>query len=397
MTMNIRRWILTLLIVVPGGLSANSIAPAATVDRDYRLGDDVAEGAVTNGAVTSTFDSIGTPGMSQLVDLTAVNTPTYRTITGRPDGVGGRGIEFNAAQSEYLHGPSLGFPEVSFSSIASPNSTGGTINYVGIADRGLQFWVKPDVTTVQTLVMDTNEHGVRINASGNFSMRYDGVDYDSNVAAAAGTWYHVEVVRPAGFQNGSRMFVNGVAAAAAPGGYGEGTSHLVVGANTDGTEDSFTGGTSEFFDGIIDDLKLFVIGVSTAQPGIPAVDFGTFNPAIDNQFIDWKLTNVAGDLNNDGVLNQTDKDDFIAGWRDKRLVNGIQVGDLTSHGQGDLNFDGITDIKDLVLIQNALPGAGLGSISAADLLHAVPEPTFVPLLFASLVPLAFRRTRRRRT
>lgn len=371
-------------------------ASAATVDRDYRMGDDPAEGAVTGGSVTKTFDGAGQPASGQLVDLTAVNTPTYVAITGRPDGVGGRGIQFNGAQMEYLHGFNLGFPEDSFSAASHHTPTGGNLDYLGISNRGLQFWVRPASTAVQTLVMDTNRHGVRINANGKFSMRYNGVDYESTQSVTTNTWYHVEVVRPAGAANGSRMYVNGVAVAAAPGGYDDDWADLTVGTNTAGDDQpspGFTGGTEEFFTGIIDDLKLFVIGTSTSSN---PVNYGPFNLAVDNQFVASPMSGIkgiAGDVTNDGVLNQADKDAFIGGWLDRRVVGGFQIGDLLSRSQGDLNLDGITDIGDLLLFQNALSGAGLGALTAADL-QGIPEPStlVLGLLLAGL--MAGRRNRR---
>ena len=374
-------------------LSAMSIG--ATLDRDYRMGDDAAEGAANGAPVSVTFDSAGLPGQGQLVDLTAVNTPTYVAISGRPDGVGGRGIQFNAAQQEYLHGFNLGFPEDSFSAATHHTPTGGALDYLGIANRGFQFWVRPTATTAQTLVMDTNRHGARINASGMFSMRYNGIDYDSSQAVVPNTWYHVEVVRPAGAANGSRMFVNGVAVAAAPGGYDDDWADLTVGTNTAGDDQvtpGFTGGTAEFFSGIVDDLKMFVIGTSTSTT---PVNYGTFSLAVDNQYVASTITGIkgiAGDVTNDGVLNQADKDAFIAGWMDRRLVNGIQIGDMTSRAQGDLTLDGITNINDLLLLQNALPGAGLGTITAAEL-SGVPEPATAALLLLSAIALPWRSRR----
>ena len=175
-------------------------------------------------------------GQGQLVDLTAVNSPVYAAISGRPDGVGGRGIQFNAAQSQYLHGFNLGFPENSFSAATHTTLSGGTLDYLGIGNRGFQFWVRPTSTAAQTMVMDTNQHGARISSSGKFSMRYDGLDFDSTLSVVPNTWYHVEVVRPNGAANGARMFVNGVAVAAAPGGYDDDWADLVVGANTAGDD-----------------------------------------------------------------------------------------------------------------------------------------------------------------
>jgi hypothetical protein len=346
--------------------------------------------------VDLTFDSAGVPGAGELVDLTAVNTPVYVAITGRPDGGTGRGIQFNAAQQEYLHGFNLGFPEDSFSAATHHTPNGGALDYMGIGNRGLQFWARPASTAVQTLVMDTNQHGVRINSNGRFSMRFAGVDFETTQTVTPDTWYHIEVVRPAGAGGGSRMYVNGVAVAFAPGNYNDDWADLTVGTNTAGDDQpspGFTGGTAEFYSGIIDDLKMFVIGTSTSTT---PVNYGGFNLAIDNQFIASTVSGikgVAGDVTNDGALNQADKDAFIAGWMDRRLVNGFQLGDMVSRGQGDLNLDGITDIQDLLVFQNALTSAGIGALTAADLQGAVPEPA-TALLFAIAVAgmqLMYRR------
>ena len=396
--MRIAQWIFPSLTFATTGLMIVALASAAALDRDYTMGDDAFEGASAGGSVAVTFDGAGDQGQGQLVDLTAVNSPMYVAISGRPDGVGGLGIQFDAAQMEYLHGFNLGFPEDSFSAATHNTQTGGAIDYLGISNRGLQFWVRPTSTAVQSLVMDTNQHGVRINSNGRFSMRYAGADYESTQSVVPNTWYHVEVVRPAGAANGSRMYVNGIAVAAAPGGYNDDWADLVVGANTAGDDQpspGFTGGTAEFFSGTIDDLKMFVIGTSTSS--MP-VDYGPFNLAVDNQFVASPITGIkgtAGDVTNDGLLNQADKDAFIAGWMDRRLVNGIQVGDLTSRGQGDLNLDGITNIQDLLVFQNALSSAGMAAITAAEL-QGVPEPSTAMLLIfsAAVISLLGRRTSR---
>jgi hypothetical protein len=390
-----RHWIVRLLALCAAGICIDSDTTAATLDRFYRMGEDAAEGATAGAAVSITRDSQGVAGQAQLIHLEAENTPTYRAITGRPDGGTGLGIEFNAADQEYLRGPNLGDPSVSVSAV-HPDAT---LNYNSLFDRGLQFWVRPASSAVQSLVMDTNQHGVRIDSTGRFSMRYAGTDYASTVPVVPNTWYHVEVVRPLGAAGGSRLYVDGIAVAAAAGDYNADTADLVVGSNTAGDETSFTGGTEEFFSGVIDDLKMFVIGqaAATTDPPRPAADYGLFNPAIDNDFIASPLTGikgVAGDVTNDGLLNQADKDAFIAGWLDRRVVNGIQVGDLISRAQGDLNLDGITNLHDLVLLQGALPAAGLAAITAAELQAAVPEPATAMLLLSAALNLALLRSRR---
>jgi hypothetical protein len=57
-----------------------------------------------------------------------------------------------------------------------------------------------------------------------------------------------------------------------------------------------------------------------------------------------------------------------------------------------LNLDGITNIQDLLLMQTALSGAGIGTITASDL-AGVPEPTTAMLAFLAVLPVVFLRNR----
>jgi hypothetical protein len=394
--MNIRRWNLTALALVATGMIVASAASAKTIDRDYRMGET--EGGSAPNAVTTTFDNAGTPGTGTFIDLLGVNSPTYVTITGRPDGAGGVGVQFNAASSQYLKALRLGFPETSTS--AGKPAPAQADNFTNIYDRGLQFWVRPGTPPVsglaQTVVMDTNQHGVRIGADGKFSMRYNNLNFATDVTATPGTWFHIEVVHPKGDRKGSRMYINGVAKANAGGGYDTADdSALVVGSNTAGIgviAPQFTGGTTEFFTGVIDDLQLFVLGFN----GRPVGGHGDFNFEADNAFADFTMSGVPGDVNNAGGFTAADVTAFIAGWGKENVVNGQRVGDIVSHGQGDLNYDGVTDVTDLKIIQNLLPAAGLPLITAAQL--GVPEPSTImlALLAAGVAPRAIGKARRRR-
>ncbi|MCI0334838.1 MAG: substrate-binding domain-containing protein [Planctomycetes bacterium] len=253
------------------------------------------------------------------------------------------------------------------------------------------------------LIRERAHDGVRINSSGNFSMRYNGTDFDSGVLVTAGQWSHIMVIRPAGAAGGSRMYINGVARITAPGGYDDDWADLVLGANTAGDDGGdhgdppvppvgFTGGTTEFFSGIIDDLEMFVMG-KTPPPA--EIDYGSFDFGTENDFAATQVSGVPGDVTNNGTFNSADKTAFIAGWLDRRLVGGIQVGDMVSLGQGDLNFDGITDIRDLIIMQGALAGAGMGAITAAELAGTVPEPSATVLgLWGSFAAAFLGRSRR---
>ena len=381
------------------GLGVASSGFASEDDRDYQFGES--EGGSNGNLVIQTFDDKGVPGQAQLVDLTADggSVPSYITIPTRPDGGTGIGVVFSGA--EYLRGESLNFPEESVSALsgrAVSDGQGGTItktlNYDGIANRGMQFWARPgSASGPQTIVMDSNQHGVRINSDGNFSMRYGEVDTASSVSAAPNTWYHIMVVRPDGAGAGSRMYVDGVAVAANNlNNYAVSSANLVIGANTggdDGTDGGvgFTGGTEEFYTGIIDDMNMFVIGDNSAEAGPPAgMNWGEFDFATENDFAAFTLTGVDGDVDNNGTLQQADVDDFIIGWQTENLVNGVRVGDLNSIASGDLNFDGITDIFDLNIMQEALRNSGLATISAAQL-AGVPEPSSLVVLLLAVAGL----------
>jgi hypothetical protein len=142
---------------------------------------------------------------------------------------------------------------------------------------------------------------------------------------------------------------------------------------------------------------MYVYGTTTSSAHI---NYGTYNFATDNGFAASPITGlkgVPGDVNNSGSLTQADKDAFIAGWMQKHVVGGVQIGDLFSYSKGDLNLDGITNIQDLLMMQNALTGVGMGTISASEL-AGVPEPASALLAIVALLPIAAgRRSRRRAT
>ena len=159
-------------VVICLSSAANAVG---TVDRDYGLGDDPAEGA-SEGAIIGTgnsfdltFDSMGTPGFGDLQDMSVGGAPVYANVSDRPLFDGGLGASFNGS-SDYLFGPNLNLPDSSAASVNHDDDPSGTslpgpLNYVGIVDRYFQFWAKPgsgNMGNTQSLVVDTNQHGVRI-------------------------------------------------------------------------------------------------------------------------------------------------------------------------------------------------------------------------------------------
>ncbi len=480
----VRRKGLALLSVIALSASVAQAAdpPAPFVDRLYRFGDSDT-GNTIGAQVTQqdangtrfTRDSAGSPGMNQLIHLAVVSTsanyPTYVSTTDRPDGLGGIGIRLNASNFDRHRlrtgfGEALNFPEQSPSSSASLVNPGGTLNYFRINDRGFELWVKPtNVGTEQHIVMDSQQHGVLIDSTGKFNMRYaskyevtttqlpgpDNVlgtaddilqtsdpvvtpaNYATDVTAVNNTWYHLSVVRPNGPGNGSIFYINGVAKAVTFGQYavetivniGEGNvftnldsldiSPLTVGWKTDALElDPAAPNNSLMFRGIVDDLKMFVMGLNDNDnlPGGGSNvlnDYGEYIFARDNGYaskfkpaVDGDITGGAGGIP-DGVVNLADATAFAANWLFEKRLTGVDsvtnisssrlIGDLTTRAKGDFNYDGIVNLKDWAILNNKNPSAGALAMQIITGV-VVPEPTSVGLLaVASLGGLVALRRR----
>ena len=205
------------------------------------------------------------------------------------------------------------------------------------------------------------------------------------------------VARPAGTESGGRLYVNGVAVAARPGGYnGAATEELVVGSNTGRDANlNFTGGTDEFYEGLIDDLTMVILGDNTDVGG---QDWGSFEFQFDNAFAADALSGVdPADVNMDGVVagdgtGPAASDDvraFVEGWRTRNELNGVLVGDLSTRMSGDLDFDGIVDLRDFSILNAANPALAM---AVRDQL-TVPEPSGALLCLLALA--GFGRIRRR--
>ena len=455
-----------------------ALPPSPFVDRDYGFGDD--DSSVVIGQYVSqqdtqgnyiTYDGAGDSGANQLIDLIAVTTTsrraTYVSTADRPDGNGGVGIQLNslAFDRQYLRtgfGEALNNPEQSPSSLASLLNPGGTLNYYHINDRGFELWAKPTaVSGEQHIVMDSQQHGVLINSEGNFSMRYASkyevettqlpgpdevlgtaddilqvsdpiitpANYDTDVAAVAGQWYHLAVVRGSGPNNGSILYINGVAESIGFGEYavetivneGEGEvftnidsldqSPLTVGrATTNNASFGVPAGEEYYFRGVVDDLSMFVMGLN---------DNDNVNGGGDNQLNDWGeyvfqrdngyaqafAPDVDGDLNGDDLVNLADAALFASNWLfEKRMtstdpftdeVYSRLVGDLSTRELGDFDYNGIVDLEDWAILNNMNPAAGAAALRMIQSGVMVPEPS--TLLLGGLAVVAALVVRRNRT
>ena len=445
--------------------TAFAVVPAPSLDRDYNFGEDDA-GAAAGGFVTNTRDNVGVAGQGQIINLrSSIDSglpAQYVNVINRPDGGGGLGIGLNTVEDPFNAGEFYNFRQhlETFGNgnfagggqqlalnlpIRSPSSTeadfeipapagapGGTLDYRFITDRGFQLWVQPwnlpDGSEDAHIVMDSNNHGVMIQNDGTFAMRYNGSginpaqpDYagvtqvtssDATADPNTATWYHLMVVRPFGPSSGSVMYVNGVAEAAATGTYKGETdltaedppaiidldnSALVVGANTAET-DAGTG-QSDFFSGVVDDLEMFVMGFNDSS------DFGEFEIARDNKYIDAFAPAVEGDItgdpngNPDGILDMADVTAFANNWLfEKRLEwtqgaedRSLVVGDLSTRLMGDFDYSGRIDLRDWEILSDQNPAL---AAAAWTLINAVPEPGTMLLACLGLTLAVTRRSSR---
>ena len=400
------------------GMSLAGSSQAVELDRVYQLGEE--EGGVAGNAVgASSFDTT-----SPFEDLASANGPTYASVSDRPGASGSSvGISFDGVD-DHLQGLRFGNPETSRSAAGWDVVTSGldlranAKNYTGIRDRGLQLWVKPNSAgsgSQQQVIADTTQFGVLIGDNGNWLLDSgNNALVDSGAAVAFDAWTHVSVVREFGV--GTTLFINGEAVTRTGSTYDTvDTSRLVLGSNTEGDEITFSGGTTDFFNGILDQVELFTWGeapevtvqnLAAQDVTFPAIDHGDFvfgevNGFATLPFADGGLSGVAGDVNNDNTLDNADVTAFLAGWRNSNFVefapgtggagSNTPVGDLVSYSRGDLNFDGSTDISDAVLLHQALVASGAGGLNFDLLTGAVPEPSSAALAMLSLAALRVRR------
>ena len=229
---------LGLLIGVAFLVMAPEAQATRTADRLYSFGEDVDESGALNDTVGQNsvngkaLDSVYDDNINYLdaQDLIVNGDPQY-VNPANPAVPGSTLAASFDGDGDFLYTDRLGLPS------SCVTDASGVRDYSGIFNRGYQFWVKPGSnTTLQTVVMDTNQHGVRITADGNWSMRYAGFDHDSGVPATIDTWHHVMLVHPIGGigpKNGSYLYVDGIAVAAAGSSYSGGDNNaLTIGAAT---------------------------------------------------------------------------------------------------------------------------------------------------------------------
>jgi hypothetical protein len=77
----------------------------------------------------------------------------------------------------------------------------------------------------------------------------------------------------------------------------------------------------------------------------------------------------------------------------QRIISGLAIGDLVSRSSGDLNYDGLVNLRDWDILNDANPAA---AAAAWNIISGVPEPGTLGLAaLAMLGYIARRRSRNR--
>jgi hypothetical protein len=383
-------------------------ARGATPDRIYRFGEDPmgmeqpTVGGTPNssrGLVTLDTQVFNTANLTDASDLSFSGEPTYFNASSGPlarpgAAAGAFGLQFDGTNDVlFLADRGLGIPAQADDNYGSGfNNAPG---YTNITTRYIDGWVRPTGSAGmrRDIVNDTARFGIFIGANNNWGFLSGTTTVNSSTPAALNTWTHV-MHRTFGANGGAVLYVNGLAVAATPNGYSTagqavGSLPIVFGAGLNQT--------SNFFQGQLDDFVLGVAGNNSGQQG--GRDYGAFSLATDNQFVARDLTGVnPGDINRDGMVNNTDVNTFVSNWRRAQQVNGVTVGDLNSRLLGDLNMNGTVDIDDAYTLHFALRSAGVAAGLDFNLLGAsVPEPSSVALLAFAGTLIGIGRPRYRPT
>lgn len=96
---------------------------------------------------------------------------------------------------------------------------------------------------------------------------------------------------------------------------------------------------------------------------------------------------VDGDVNQDGVFNQQDVTAFITAW--KPLAGEYFLGGVDSYRNGDLNFDGELNLKDVFELRQSIQASGLDADALGRLVQ-VPEPSSIHLVLFSMLAWTLR-------
>lgn len=370
-----------------------------TIEGDYQFGDLADEILFESVAENQIIDATYENAPENDLDF-ASGDPRYADLTlapyatNKPAAVGNWGAKFDG------DGDSV------------QRAATGHLTPLGTADIGISLWAFPHGgSNRQTLYFnDVNNVGISITADGVWtqiiSAHSNDTDIAGRLAAASEEWVHLmqhtyvtnapgapEVVT--GTSDGSTAFttvlyVNGVAISAHADNHTVSTgAALLMGAENPANPQNS-------FNGVLGDAKLY--------------NTNSFNLFMDNESLVQQIAALSsnaitdgdipvGDVNVDGVVDNSDVTAFVAGWNSKNRFDGfhadLTVGDLTTWQEGDMNLDGRVDLDDVFLMNVALEPLGGFDLSLLPFGAEVPEPHSVGLIALAL-GLTFGATRRYR-
>lgn len=413
----------------------SSLASADThLDRSYLFGD----------GSSGNFEDSESQNISDRQDLEVpfgMPSPSFinvnsGTFSRAGTSSGDQGVQFNGA-SQVLTAIPLNRPDETIG--PTPQGAGQIIfsypyNYDTITARGLQMWVYPESAGIGTgrqgIVMDTiAAGGVAISADGMWTQSNDTITsddlLDATVPVVGDQWHHVmQHIHLSGTPNAPRIlegdldrgftsvvYVAGVAVSANNGepAIGEFNDGSRVGVLSLGAEEvagnTFESSFDNFFDGVIDDLEMYVYGDNSFVTTSPAgQDYGTFDLFADNNYISDQISQIpnggilrVGDINRDGNVNSGDEIALRNGWMNEKsfsgAINEISVGDWETWAWGDLNTDGIVNLDDAIILDGALVAAGATGVNFEALFTGVPEPSNLFVSMFGLLIVSAQRTR----
>ncbi len=430
---------------------SNTASADAFKDRQYLLGDDPLEGAIVGNTVgiassSSTFDSVGVnltafPAAADsgaFQDLTVGGAPSYVDVsavgTGRPGaGVGDKiGARFDGSSDRLSQAVNFASPNRTWNlaafwpedlikggydvpSLAGIDTTGDGLytpanphNMSGLFSTAIQAWVFPEGTENghgerEDILRDGTQKGLFITdtddggADGGpdvWGHHYAGLRV-SDTPVVRNQWSHVQQRATGGI---SVLYVNGIAVDAVAATFNNTSLELSIGSDD--------GGSGNFFEGVLDNIEMSVEGDTSSQPAtatntelgyLGGADWGDFDLGEDNDFVVQQLAGIPeADVDMDGDVDPNDITAFIPFWLLENEVDGILIGDLNTRAQGDLNFDGITDLDDAVILREALIASPFGAVfDLSVLVSPVPEPSTLLHCFIGTIGIALSERRRR--
>lgn len=231
-------------------------------------------------------------------------------------------------------GPNLSVPSVNFSDTRSWDFDGSAdriptnlnIDQGGTSGYTFAAWVKPESTSSgRHHVVSTDNGGFDwslLREGGNWYVFTGSTSWDTTQAVTAGAWQHVAVVFEPGV--GTKFYLNGTETSTATLAYDASDGNIEIGANSGG---------AEYFDGMIDDVRIYDSALSSSNISVLSGgdETDTLSVSISTLTVNDDLTVAAGSFTAPTTINLGG--DF----------NGS--GGTFTHNNGTVNFTGTGSVN----------------------------------------------------